>query len=282
VLLVPGVSGTSPSDLWAVGTKSTTINVPLLAHWNGSRWTDDKSPLGRSTDTTYDGLSAVSARTPSDAWAVGTITVNHRPRDLILHWNGTTWSRSLSPAVGTESFLYGVQAIAKDDAWAVGATGSGSCCPEHEQTLVLHWNGATWARVPSPNGAAPDNYLKAISGTSASRIWAVGSSDAGLSDESSRNGLLLRWNGTKWNVLSSLANARYADVTATSRLNAWVVGDIVTSTGGTKALILHWDGHDWLREKPPGQPSSIHLTTVGASSRSNAWALGNMGAHCCT
>jgi hypothetical protein len=276
-----GVSGTSPSDVWAVGTKTTTINVPLLAHWNGSRWKDFRSPLGASADTTYDGLSAVSARTPSDAWAVGTVTVRHRPRDLILHWNGTAWSRSVSPAVGTESFLYGVQAIARDDAWAVGATGSGACCPEHQQSLVLHWNGATWSRVPSPNGSAPNTYLKAVSGSSASRIWAVGSADAGLSDGTSRSGLLLRWNGQKWKVVSDLANAHYLDVAATSRRNAWVVGDIVTSAGDTKALILHWNGQDWVREKPPGPHSTVRLTTVGASSRSNAWALGTIGAHCC-
>lgn len=276
-----GVSGTSQSDVWAVGTKTSVANVPLLAHWNGSRWTDFKPPFAPGPDNTYDGLSAVSVRTSSDAWAVGTVTVNHRPRDLILHWNGATWSQSASPAIGTESFLYGVQAVARDDAWAVGATGPGTCCPEHEQTLVLHWNGTTWSRVPSPNGAAPNNYLKQVSGTSSSRLWAVGSSDAGLSDETPQSGLLLRWNGLKWKVVSNLGNAHYVDVTATSRRNAWVVGDVTTSGGGTRALILHWDGDDWAREQAPGPHSTVRLTTVGASSRSNAWALGSIGAHCC-
>src|SRR5262249_51873559 len=80
-----GVSGTSQSDLWAVGTKTAAAgNVPLLAHWNGLRWTDYKPPFAPRPDNTYDGLSAVSVRSAADAWAVGTVTVNHRPRDLIL------------------------------------------------------------------------------------------------------------------------------------------------------------------------------------------------------
>jgi hypothetical protein len=49
--------------------------------------------------------------------------------------------------------------------WAVGGTGSG--------TLILHWDGAHWTRLPSPNIGASDG-LNAVAASSASNIWAVG------------------------------------------------------------------------------------------------------------
>jgi hypothetical protein len=67
--------------------------------------------------------------------------------------------------------------------WAVGGTGSGN-------TLILHWNGATWTRVPGP-AAAVSGSLSAVAATSPASAWAVGSTRSGKT-------LILRWNGTTW------------------------------------------------------------------------------------
>ena len=67
--------------------------------------------------------------------------------------------------------------------WAVGI---GS------QTLIVHWNGKVWKRVPSPN--LPGNYLNVLFGvvaTSAGNAWAVGTS-------SCNQVLVERWNGAAW------------------------------------------------------------------------------------
>ena len=59
------------------------------------------------------------------------------------------------------------------DTWAVGSTGTG--------TLILHWDGSHWTRVPSPapGGSAE---LFAVAASSASNIWAVGIFSDGSSD----------------------------------------------------------------------------------------------------
>ena len=50
-----------------------------------------------------------------------------------------------SPNPSAGSVLDGVAATSAGNAWAVGSTPSlaGS-------TLILHWNGKAWTRVPSP------------------------------------------------------------------------------------------------------------------------------------
>ncbi len=53
-------------------------------------------------------------------------------------------------------------------------------------TLLLHWNGRTWSRVPAPD-VARINYLSAAGPSSA---WASG--DCGL----------LGWNGKSWQLAS--------------------------------------------------------------------------------
>ncbi len=48
-------------------------------------------------------------------------------------------------------------------------------------TLVFHWSGKTWARVPSANPGTPigGSVLTSIAAWSSSNVWAVGDYDAG-------------------------------------------------------------------------------------------------------
>jgi hypothetical protein len=66
-------------------------------------------------------------------------------------------------------------------------------------------------------------------------------------------------------------------VAATSATNAWAVG--ISGTVTNRALILHWNGHEWSKEStgvPTGQDvNGSELTAVAASSASNAWAIGS-------
>ena len=96
-------------------------------------------PVGPSS--TYNTLTSVSADSASDAWAVGSYANNNTGvRDtLILHWNGTAWSRVASPNPGTRfNVLNGVSAGGAKNAWAVGfyRTQAPGALP-----LILHWNG---------------------------------------------------------------------------------------------------------------------------------------------
>src|SRR5579863_6143378 len=94
-------------------------------------------------------LLHVSAVSASDAWAVGE-TQATPSRSVILHWNGTAWSKVAIPGPSVNG-LVGVSASSADNAWLVGVHCSDQCATQ--TTLILHWNGTAWARVPSPNPA---------------------------------------------------------------------------------------------------------------------------------
>jgi hypothetical protein len=89
-----GVSARSHSDAWAAGYFSTSSGgtKTLVLHWNGAGWTEVASPSpGGSAGTALSGVDAVSA---SCVWAVGsTSPFGTVGTTLILHWNGSTWTR---------------------------------------------------------------------------------------------------------------------------------------------------------------------------------------------
>src|SRR5258705_11710891 len=69
-------------------------------------------------------LHSVSALAENDVWAAGVSYDTERTlgSTLIEHWNGSQWSvvPSANP-VSTLNILYGVAAVATNDAWAVGS-----------------------------------------------------------------------------------------------------------------------------------------------------------------
>src|SRR5205823_6205371 len=88
------------------------------------------------------------------------------------HWNGSQWTVVPSPTVGAGSGLSAVTAKSANDAWAAGGYTDVSGQPS--RSLVLHWDGAQWSVVPSPNMGSGDNYLRGLAAVSSSDVWAVG------------------------------------------------------------------------------------------------------------
>ena len=84
-------------------------------------------------------LNGLSAWSPSSAWAVGSRITSIQNDTLVLHWNGTRWTRVASPDPGGQggSSLNAVSSFSRSGAWAVGSGGG---------VLILRWNGARWTR----------------------------------------------------------------------------------------------------------------------------------------
>jgi hypothetical protein len=187
-----GVAATSPTNAWAVGYSyddGVSNNRSLVLRWNGTAWKHQASPNVGTNDNV---LSEVAATSPTNAWAVGYYVdgAGHF-RTLVLHWNGTGWTRKPSPNVGTNSnSLYAVSAISATDAWAVGYYYDDEGI---YRSLVLHWNGTAWKRQPSPTAGA-DDVLQGVAATSSTDAWAVGY----YSDGEHARTLAVRWNGTAW------------------------------------------------------------------------------------
>jgi hypothetical protein len=90
-------------------------------------------------------LTAISAASRSDIWAVGTAGPEGSPRTLTAHWDGIRWQIVPSPnplgfgdgLLGIGERLFGVVAITANEAWAVGALLNRSSS-RLEQPLIEH------------------------------------------------------------------------------------------------------------------------------------------------
>jgi hypothetical protein len=218
-------------------------------------------------------LLGASARTNSDAWAVGQQFVGAgQPQApaVAYHWNGTSWSLTPTPNLGQYGALRSVSAGSANDAWAVGFT----MIARHDYgTLIEHWNGSAWSV----------NSLDAITGFAAgltgvvdltpTNAWAVGESGSG--------GLIEHWNGNAWSTVT-LPDAAFTPssgdaISADSPTDIWIVGSSINSkTEATIPETLHYNGSAWSvvpAAQPPSQ-SSATLGSVTAISPTDAWAVG--------
>jgi hypothetical protein len=198
------MTSSSANDVWAIGSLvnlGTGLVSPLFEHWNGTAWT---ATTGEASNEFLFGASADAA---NDAWAVGF----NRSDDITtsaMHWDGTNWKRVATPNVGEgTNKLNAVLALAPNDVWAVGFS-TPAAPPKQGATLTLieHFDGTSWAVVPSPNagrnGANQSNRLFGLTAKSADDIWAFGSYFA-ADGSGHQMTLLLHWDGTRWTVASS-------------------------------------------------------------------------------
>jgi hypothetical protein len=229
---VPAVSGrlygtaaTSASDVWAVGLDP---GGALIMQWNGTAWSSSSL-----NDSGF--LEGVAATSAGNAWSVGG-TDWFSPATLIYHWDGSTWTRQASPNPGGGGFLNGVAAASASDAWAVGLIGGGpgAGTGPGDKTLIDHWDGTSWNVVPVPASIGTHIRLNAVTATSASNAWAVGSTTTGPD-----YGVILHWNGTTWRkVTAHSPTGSLLGVSASSPSNTWAVG----TTDYASTLIVHWNG----------------------------------------
>ncbi|MCK6571536.1 hypothetical protein L6V77_10635 [Myxococcota bacterium] len=137
-----GVSGTSASDVWAVGDNLHT------QHWDGDSWTLHRAPAARGADglPAHPALIGVWSAPDGTAIAVGATGVIYR-------WSGGAWQAMDSP---TALDLKSVWGSAANDVWAVGAGG------------IFHYDGRAWTT------ALPGFDFADIHGRNATDVWAVG------------------------------------------------------------------------------------------------------------
>lgn len=219
-------------------------------------------------------LLGLTARTPSDAWAVGVKATETSNDTLAMHWDGTSWSAVSTPnpwsecqdgdIMWTGNRLTSVSAVSATDVWAVG-TGCYSA-----NTIVEHWNGNAWSLMPAPrhkDGFDSTAALYGVAAISPSNVWAVGykGSDAIVT-------LVEHYDGATWSEVPAAGGSSgyLTSVSATGPNDVWAVG--ATDSGN---LIEHFDGNGWSVVPTPQPGSGSGLESVSALSPSNAWAVGS-------
>lgn len=268
-----GVSGSSSSDVWAVGRFCCTPHgtqeyySSLIEHWDGNAWT---IVSGAPTEPADVQLFAVAAIAPDDAWAFGHGGYpNSEP--LIEHWNGSAWSVVSGPTIYGRGELVAVTAISSNNIWAAG--------DGNFQPLVEHWNGTQWsvvANVTEKGGAA---YFNGIAAANSNDIMAVG----GYSHPNAHI-LAAHWNGTAWTDVTPSKDffvSRFFAVTSDASGSYWASGyeDPNKQTAVPQTLIEHWNGSTFARVptpnyEPKGSVFTNWLVGIAAESPTDIWAVG--------
>ncbi len=148
------------------------------------------------------------------------------------------------------------------------------------QNTIVTPSPGTWRIVHSSNPGSAQNNLSAISATSATNAWVVGSFSTNHFNLGAR-ALIEHWNGSSWHVVASptapQGDSTLSGVAAISPTNAWAVGDTFNDSNSdiTQPLIEHWNGSVWATVVSPTVAGGAYLTGVTALSATDIWAVGS-------
>jgi hypothetical protein len=264
------VTAVSPNDAWAAGIYGgEQYALTLIERWDGTQWREVSSP---SIPDFSNHLSGIVTLTSTDAWIVG---ASHQGtglwKTLAIHWDGSTWSITPTPDLGSINALNAVAALSGDEVWAVGDVTT-SAHTGGSQVMVMRWDGKAWGVVDT--GIKEQNgTLSSIVALAPDDIWAAGS----FADKSGTalQPLFIHWDGKSWQEASA-TDQRGGTVWGMSALSPddiWVVGSF-----GALTAAFHWDGTAWKRVPTPNPgdgKGNNTLNAVTVVSANEAWAVGS-------
>jgi hypothetical protein len=171
--LVKRLRGGSWQTLQAQGDETLWwLGAGFVVGERGALYQVSEASLDKAPVLTQATLFGVWGASNTEVWAVGGSPLGNGDNDVILRFDGTTWSRVPPPELLGVAY-FKVWGSARDDVWIVGQDG-----------LALHYDGSVWKRVTTPVRAT----LLTVTGRSSTDVWAVGGPPA----------TLVHWDGTSW------------------------------------------------------------------------------------
>jgi hypothetical protein len=278
------------SDCWSAGTgvDRSGANVPFVEHWDGTRFTLVRTPVGNAF---LQGLACVSA---SDCWvaggagsnpAVGSTQLGHYS-PVMEHWNGTRWAKAKVPdPQGQDNQLADVSCISSSSCYAVGWTSS----PGGSEALIEHWTGKQWIVVSHTTlGGQAFAYLDGIDCVPHSVCDVVGEEQASVSSPPHAVGE--RGTGATWSIVTMPSPAAPNDSTELYGLSCPAVNDCLATGsafswpgGGLnpgEAIAERWNGRRWSLISPglsgPASGGDVNrLSDIACVSTRSCWAVGS-------
>jgi hypothetical protein len=272
-----GATVLSSSDIWVVGSWADFGPgdglVPLIEHWDGSAWSIVPSPVLPQPVVDHGAqLYGVTGVAADDVWAVGYVGTGTQ-RALILHWDGTSWTRVPAPRNGSLSVLSGVTALSPTKVWAVGTLHVKHLKHHVAQGFALRWNGKVWQQMPNVHAGR----LLAVTGTK-NNIWAVGGWSNGGGPGRT---LIEHWNGKHWKNFqgrTGFPDSIRQPLISIAMLpgdELWAVGyheDEHSLPGQT--LIEHFSDGAWSPVGSMNPANDDWFAGVAAASPTDVWAVG--------
>lgn len=223
------VDALRPNLAWAVGyyRPDKSHRKPLILTWDGADWRRVPASDVPSPGTLSNALLGVAATDEDDVWAVGYKKSNDAAgyRALVLHHDGTSWTevdvQHALPAA-EDNILTGISAVSGDDIWVSGYYVDGT----QYRTLTLHYDGSTWAHVPSANEGGAVTALRDIDASSPTDAWAVG-----IRYQENKNifaASTQHWDGSSWSTFPTAIGNVKSEMLAVGKApgssQAWAAG----------------------------------------------------------
>jgi hypothetical protein len=243
-----GLDVVSPAEVWVAGYSGSAATV---AQWKNGTWTTRYTQASTGRHLTV--FEAIAVDASGQVWAVGwdrDYDAPGRPvSSLVVHYNGTSWTREATPNPANRNTLNDVVVLANGEVFAVGVaqdTSGGGITP---RSLMLRRQGGTWSSLTVPKGeAGSQDQLLSVAAVSSTSVWSVGyysSPSSGLYEP-----LLVHWTGNGGAGTLAVSHpspaltvsALASGVSATSAGNLWAAGYTSPPSGGNATLILKGTG----------------------------------------
>jgi hypothetical protein len=243
-----GLDVVSPSEVWVAGYSGSAATV---TQWKNGTWTARYTQASTGRHLTV--FEAIAVDGSGQVWAVGwdrDYDAPGRPvSSLVVHYNGTSWTRETTPNPANRNTLMDVVALANGEVFAVGVaqdTSGGGITP---RSLMLRRQSTGWSSLTVPQGeTGSQDQLLSVAAVSSTSVWSVGyynSPSSGLYEP-----LLVHWTGNGGAGTLAVSHpspaltvsALASGVSATSAGNLWAAGYTSPPSGGNATLILKGTG----------------------------------------
>ena len=209
----------SKDAVWAVGLRRETVgNCGQCPHPVLTRLTSSGENRIHFDGFHLGSLTALTANSARDVWAVGD-DIHHRP--VVLHRDPSGWARVDISALAPKGYVYDIASSGPSDVWLV------AYWPPNGSTILLHWDGTSWQRIPTPaygeQGARV--LIGSVETAGADRAWVAGYAQTPEQPPA----VIYSWDGSSWSQMSLPG-------TATNL----TVGDLATD--GTRVLAVGSEG----------------------------------------
>jgi hypothetical protein len=198
---------------WAVGSGASVAadGLPAAAYYSDGRWTSTPVPNPEAAGE----ISAVSADSPTDAWAVAFYEV--------LHWHAGKWSVARAFRYGDGAppgpVMTGVTALSPSDVWVFS----------DGQLGTWHLAHGKWRKA---SGVAANIYAASV--VSGGNMWAIGGVN---------NNAVLHYRDGRWATAPGVpAGLTFGAIVATSPSSVWLTA---SPANGTGLRLVHLLGHTW-------------------------------------
>jgi hypothetical protein len=136
-------TASGPDDVWGFGTTGTRGQTPWAVHDNGKGWSQAAISVSPSQ---------ASGSAAAGDWVTGAVAAQPG-RVAVVHWDRGTWRDVALPKIsvptGSQMFPGFIAAITPASVWVTVGVGP-STGGVAASTVLLHWNGRAWSKVPLP------------------------------------------------------------------------------------------------------------------------------------